>query len=311
MTNTNEVRIENSTRCNYCCKFCPHGSSSFTRTKEVMELDTFKFILDKIKKEAPYITECTVSGFGEPTVDFSLMDKIQYAIENQYRVHFVTNGSLLHKDTIEHLFELKINDIRISYHATDLNSYNEVTGVDCEGCFLHATKTIKSAIELKKQFPDTNVIITMDVIKENEHCVDEMIQLYSEQVDLLEIWKPHNWTNWGSYRKGKIIKSTCGRLINGPLQIQVDGTINVCCFDFNGELVIGNFLKQSLEEIFKSELYDQILKAHSSEEEMQKSNLICKKCDQLRDTGSIIVYNSKYSESQRVGKTSTNYRSIE
>jgi organic radical activating enzyme len=311
MTNTNEVRIENCTQCNYQCKFCPHATESFTRLKEVMDLGTFKNILDKIKKEAPQITECTISGFGEPLLDSTILDKIYYAALKGYKIHFVTNGSTLNYNILEKLFYWKINDIRISYHATSLSTYKAVTHAYNDGNFYHSTKAINIALDLKKRYPTTQIIITMDVIEENEHCVQEMIDLYSKKVDLLEIWKPHNWINWESYREGDIVKTTCGRLFNGPLQIQVDGTVNACCFDYDGKLVFGNFLKQSLDDIFNSRAYKKLIEAHSSIESMKNSELICKNCDQLKNVGPIIIYNSKYSESERVGKTSTNYRSVE
>ena len=51
---------------------------------------------------------------------------------------------------------------------------------------------------------------------------------------------------------------TCGRPFNGPLQVQVDGTVNMCCFDYNGKLLLEDLNAQSLAEIFNSVAYKKI-----------------------------------------------------
>ena len=44
---TNEVRIETSTACNAGCVFCPWPTDDFTRPKQIMTTDTYKFYLDQ------------------------------------------------------------------------------------------------------------------------------------------------------------------------------------------------------------------------------------------------------------------------
>ncbi|MHA1988540.1 MAG: radical SAM/SPASM domain-containing protein [Promethearchaeota archaeon] len=305
MTNTNEARIENCTACNYKCKFCPY-STSFTRKKEVMSLAIFKLIIDKLKKEAPQITDVTISGFGEAFLDKGLLEKIEYARKQNYNVYVLTNGSLLHPALIDKLFKLKIHSLRISLHTIKIKPYFHITG-QYKTIVTNILDLIDYAIENRGK---TEITITADVIDENRDDVKDLIEYFKDEPVILEIWEPHNWINWGNYREGKIVKKTCGRPFNGPLQIQVDGTINMCCFDYNGKLLLGNFLNQTLEEIFNSEPYLTI-KKHHEEGTIEQSNLLCAKCDQLIDPGKdIVVYNNKFSKEERVGKTSTNFRSV-
>jgi len=49
--NTNEARIETSTACNAACVFCPWPTDDFTRKKEIMSLEDYKFYIDKLKDE--------------------------------------------------------------------------------------------------------------------------------------------------------------------------------------------------------------------------------------------------------------------
>ena len=109
-------------------------------------------------------------------------------------------------------------------------------------------------------------------------------------VDLLEVWKPHNWAGGRDYRKIKRKKKTCGRPFNGPVQILSDGTVVVCCFDFDGKLVIGDTRKHSIEQILTSKKAKDIKKAHK---DGKVDHLICSNCDQLNiESKSPLLYSS-------------------
>jgi len=286
---------------------CPHSTEHFTRKKEIMLTPIFKFIVDKLKKETPQITDITISGFGEAFLDKGLMNKIRYARKKDFNIHVLTNGSFLTEDIIDNLIKEKITSLRISLHTTKIRSYFKVTG-QYKTLVTSIIDNIQYAIEHKK---NTNIILTADIIDDNKEDVKDFIDYFKKEPVTIEIWEPHNWGDWGGYRKGKIVKKTCGRPFNSPLQIQVDGTINMCCFDFNGKLLLGDFMSQTLEEIFNSKEYLNI-KKHHEEGTIENSGLLCANCDQLIDPGKdIVIYNNKFSQKERIGKTSTNYRGVE
>ena len=300
MTQTNEARIENCTLCNYKCVFCPH-STTFTRKKEIMSFELFSTIINKLPSQ---ITDITISGFGEPFLDKGLLNKIRLARKKNYDVHVVTNGSLLTESIIDELLQLEVSDIRISFHSVNRSTYKNITGTNNKNyeTVLHSIGYI-----WKNKGAKTQLIITADVVGSVDEEVSMLREVFDGKVDLLEVWKPHNWVDWGSYRDGERVKQTCGRPFNGPLQIQVDGTINMCCFDYNGELEIGDLKTQTLDEIYSSKMYNKIVSFHKGN---KMDYLICNECDQLRDVGSIVYYNNKYKEEDRVGKLSTSYKKI-
>lgn len=306
MPNTREVRIETCTHCNYSCVFCPHSSFSFKRKKEIMSLDLYKYILKKLMIEAPYINETTISGFGESFLDKSLMQKIEYSRELGYRVHIVTNGSFLSDGIIDELIKLDVSDIRISLHSIISDNYEKITKAN-KGLHKKIMQSIEYIIKNKIK---TKIILTVEQIDINKEEISSIINFYKDRIDLLEIWTPHNWVNTFSYRTGSIVRSTCGRPINGPLQVQVDGTVNMCCFDFNGELLLGNLKVQSLKEIFSSKKYLDLKNAHYNGT-LDCSDYICKNCDQRMDQSNIIIYNSQFKGKDRIGRTSTTYSKIE
>jgi hypothetical protein len=136
----------------------------------------------------------------------------------------------------------------------------------------------------------------------HDESVDEIKNFWEPMVDWLEIWKPHNWTDGRKYRNVVKKKTTCGRPINGPVQIQSDGKMIVCCFDYNGVLEVGDTNLYSIAYILKGEKFNAIRKAHKKGE---LEGLICESCDQLNEyKESPLLYSSRDS-SRDVGCTSS------
>ena len=146
----------------------------------------------------------------------------------------------------------------------------------------------------------------------NDSPVEDWIKLWDkDKVDLMEIWYAHNWV-YGL--KNRIVQKeklkTCGRLDKGPLQIQVDGTINACCFDWDGKLVFGDLKSQRLTEIFSSMTHDSVFWYHKLGN-FEDSKLICENCDQRnKDKSDILIYSSKHDLDERVKMTSTVYEKV-
>jgi len=303
MLNTNEVRIETSTQCNYRCVFCPH-STTFTRKHEFMSLRTFKFIVDKIKVELPEITDITISGFGEAFLpwDYHSVDRIRYAKDAGFKIHVLTNGHYFSHPIIDQVAEIGVEEVRISLHAIDWQTYKKLTNAP-----MYMYNKVIWNINRIIEETDINLVLTFEIIEGiNDDQIEDIIKLYGDHATL-EMWRPHNWVDTFKYRKLPIIRSTCGRPFNGPYQIQVDGTVNMCCFDYNGILLLGDFVTQTMEEIFNDAAYLNLKKYH---EYGILKGYICHTCDQRKSLDSAYVYNNKFTKEERLYKTSTNYRGV-
>ena len=312
--NTHEVRIETSTLCNAACVFCPWPTDGFTRKKEVMSYDDYAFYIDKAKDElGDKFTETTISGFGEAFIDKGILDKMKYASKKELDIHVLTNGSLLSKSKIDTMFDLPILNLRVSLHTTNPDSYGKILNFKNKRFDLNnVLDLINYAISIK---PDTvNIIITADIVDENKNDVQKMIDDFEDRCSL-EIWHPHNWVDNLDYRKDDLLvtKDTCGRPFNGPIQIQIDGDVIMCCFDFNNDMVIGNFKEQTLEEIFTidgNNLFSKIYN-HHSKGTCGDSDLICANCDQLKTSPNVVIYNNRVNDnSDRIKMTSTSMEDI-
>ena len=274
-----------------------------------MGLELFKHIFDKINSETSQFDTLTLSGLGEQLLDETIDDKIFYAKKHKYSALMLTNGSLLTVDRFKRLEDVGLDSIRVSIYGNTPDSYNTVHGIEKKNMF---QRTKDNLTEMSKIKNHTRLLITYVVVSGyNDTTLESWIEYWKDKVDLLEVWRPHNWADGRTYRTVQQEKAkTCGRPWKTPIQIQVDGTVNMCCFDFNGELHLGNVKTQTLEDIFDSPMFKKILKHHISGD-YKDSGLICGDCEQMNlDKSDVMIYSSKYDISERVKKLSSTYSDI-
>ena len=306
--NNNDMRFEVTTRCNYRCLICPR--ERITRPMLTMSLVLFKKIFSRIINEAGQYNMLTFAGMGEPLLDRTLEEKILYArkLKNDLPVLILTNGSLLCPDRFRRLEDLGVASIRISFYGVDAVSYSSSHGINDNTMYGKVRDNILKILDIKTK---TKILLTFNSVGNDTEQVKKWIDFWQGKADLVEAWTPHNWVDARKYRFIQPRKlSTCGRPFNGPLQVQADGTVNMCCFDFDGKLTLGDLKTQSLMEIFSSSVFRKIYKCHKSGN-FQKSGLICEECDQRnKDKKDVMVYSSKFKAADRVRQLSTNYSDI-
>ncbi len=303
LPDNNEIRFEVTTLCNYSCPMCPVHSMS--RNKEFMSYNLFVYLLDKISKNTNQYNMITFSGMGEPFLDSNLSSKVKYSIDKEFKVLILTNGSKLTVDKFKELEDLGVTSIRVSMHGNTPESYSAAFG----GASLKQFDLMKNDLTLICKIKRKTQLILTYVINPgmNDDDINDFIEYWQDKADKLEIWKQHNWADGRSYRDIQTSNISCGRPFSGPLQIQVDGTINMCCFDYDGKLLLGDLKSQSLDEIFNSEAFKKILIAHK---DGKYENLICEKCDQRNiDKSDIMIY-PKHNVTDRVNQFSTSYNLI-
>ena len=300
----NELRFEVTTKCNYNCVICPRDK--LVRKQATMSLNFFKKLLDKITNETSQYNILAFPGMGEPLLDHTLEDKIAYARNKNFRILVLTNAFSLSINKFKNLEALGVESIRVSIYGNDPKTYAKAHGLENGKAFEKVKSNLTQIAKIKKK---TKLLLTLNIANGlNSHCLASWIEYWRDKADLLEVWRPHNWVDGRFYRQiqDKRLK-TCERPWNTPLQVQVDGTVNMCCFDFNGKLTLGDLKKQSLKEIFFSPLYKKIIKHHKTGD-FTNSRLICEFCDQRnKDKSNIMIYNSDFSIKERINKYSTTY----
>jgi hypothetical protein len=304
---SNEIRFETTTRCNYNCIICPRDK--LTRKIDTMSLKRFRDLFDKVTTESPQYDTVTFSGLGEPLLDPTLDKKIKHVPRYGFDVLILSNASLLTVERFKRLEELGVKSIRLSLYGMSAEVYSKVHRISKPELFLRLWENLVEIASTKKT---TEILLTYNVIEGiNSAETDTWIEFWQDKVDMVEVWRPHNWVDGRNYRLIQPEKlNTCGRPWTTPLQVQVDGTVNMCCFDFNGKLLLGDLKTQTLAEIFSSDSFKKILHCHESGN-FAGSGLICENCDQRNKVKSdVMIFNSRFDIKDRVGKISTTYSNL-
>ena len=302
MSSSKEIRIEPSTICNFNCQMC--ARESFARHQEIMPDDLFEMIVDRARSELPELEICTLSGFGEFAADPGWPHKLTLARRNYRRVHIVTNLSLVPDEALPLLAE-QATEVRVSISAADSDTYDRIHHPPAGITFELIAAKIRRLAALRGR--GLELKLTCSELEENRERIGQWVEYWQGTADHLEVWRPHNWITAKEYRGNHGLRlASCGRPASGPLQVQVDGTMNVCCFDYNGRLEIGDLKTQSFSEILAG---PELLRIRDLHRRGKADRLKpCAVCDQREDPESkkrYLRHCSWADREERIMKTSS------
>ena len=301
-----EIRFEVTNKCNYKCIMCPRELQ--TRKQGDMSVELFKKVFDEGLNIG--MKMATLVSYGEPFADKKFLDKVKYAKQKapEIELYVITNGSYVNKDIANSLIDYEFDKIRFSWYGVSKESYGKVHGVDDKYKNI-VTKNIEYLINERnkrgKIKPHIEVYFLQ--MKENEHEVDEFKNQWINIADDVSIWKPHNWSNGRHYRGLSGGKVSCGRPDHGPVQVQWNGEVVPCCWDYNNQIVLGDVSINTVEEVLKGNKYDALRHAHESN--MFHKFPFCDSCDQLYQTEDALVFTTI--KSSQVGRTNTNQHRLD
>jgi sulfatase maturation enzyme AslB (radical SAM superfamily) len=271
---------------------CPR--EKLTRPKTIMSFDHFANLVDESKLRGAKII--SIFGFGEPLLDPGISKKVAYCSGKGLETFITTNGSLLTYKMARMLRWANLTKIRISLHGTGENYDSVHRGLN----FQKFTRNLTSFIDVNK---DRQIQSELTMMPLNGEPVNAIRRRWEGALDHLEIWHPHNWGSTKKYRKLKRKLKTCGRPFSGPVQINADGKMMVCCFDFNAEMTVGDTYKDSIESILKGKKFKAIRDKHRTG---VLKGLPCENCDQLNEYEESPLLFSTKDKTRGINRTSTN-----
>ena len=299
-----EVRYETTDHCNAECIMCPRDVHKFGRPHGIMDMEKYKRSIDEVAELG--CKQVVLTGFGEPLIDKRLEQKVAYAKDKGLRTYIISNASLLTRKRAEGLIRAGLDELRLSYYGMRKESYEAVmVGLNFEVTMSNLLGFLELRDELGSKKP--RLEINWLVLPENEEDTDHFREFWEPRADAIEIWKPHNFGDGRDYRQRYeevAMKTTCGRPENGPLQIQWDGEVIPCCYDYNNQIVLGNAFEQSVLEVLNGEKYRLLRFAHRE----KKFNLFpyCDQCDQLLPHADALVYTNRHNLPKEVAVKMSN-----
>jgi radical SAM protein with 4Fe4S-binding SPASM domain len=280
------ISAELTNNCNLSCPECTTGSGRMDRERGFMSIDLFKKVINELE---PYLYNTNLYFQGEPMLHPGFFS----FLENSLTTHTTlsTNGHFLSEENCEKLVKSGLNRLIISLDGTDQESYsayrkngNIKTVLDGIEKVLAAKKRVKSSLKIEIQFLVSQI---------NEHQIPQIKELAKKMrvglklksMQIIEMkdaatWLPLN----GRFRRYRlkdgefVIKSSlparCARLWFNPV-ITWDGKVLPCCFDKNGEFVMGDLTQDTFRDIWEGPKYRIFRKSILSGRHMIE---ICRNC---------------------------------
>ena len=299
-----EVRYEVTDHCNAECIMCPRDLHKNARPHGIMSLAKYKTSIDEVVELG--CKQVVLTGFGEPMIDKTLEQKVEYAKSKGLRSYIISNASLLTRKRSERLIKAGLDELRLSYYGMRKEGYERVmVGLN----FDVTMKNMADFLELREELGSKKPRLEINwlVLPENEADTEPFREYWEPRADAIEIWKPHNFGDGRSYRErydDVAMKNTCGRPENGPLQIQWDGEVIPCCYDYNNQIVLGNAFQQPVLDILNGEKYRLLRLSHRE----KKFSLFpyCDQCDQLLPHTEALVYANRHNLPKEVAVKMSN-----
>ncbi|MFN4276633.1 MAG: radical SAM/SPASM domain-containing protein [Ferrovibrio sp.] len=272
-----QLAIETVNRCNAACVMCPYPT--LQRTKGIMSAETHKLIVDKVAAWGAPIQLISHAGMGEPLLDRTIVEKIRYekSVFPKARVAIYSNVSALEEHRAEQLFDAKLDILSVSLNAFSKDVYETVMKLPYE----RTQKNLHRFIEMNN-VRGKPVEIHVSLIP-TEHHTKEEIQAFRDY------WTPlvHNvvippYIGWGGHFETKTRKRqySC-RYVWQVMQVDWDGTVAMCCEDYETKFPLGNLTKQSPQDVYNSEMFqEQRRRQVDGDFEMPD---ICKNCIESQD----------------------------
>lgn len=279
-----EVRFEVTDHCNANCIMCPR--EKHTRPHGIMDTERYKASIDEIVSLGAQ--RVVLTGFGEPLLDKGLEEKVAYAASHGLKTYIITNASALTEKRAKGLLEAGLNEVRVSMYGMRAESYSTVMrGLNYKKTFdslmgflkIRATKPYKCKLHL-----------SFLLLPENKNDIGRFKVFWENRADAIEVWKPHNFGDGRDYRDRTPEKRTCGRPENGPLQIQWNGEVIPCCYDYNNNIILGNAFEQPILDILHGEKYEALREQHRTGCYPE----YCDQCDQLLPHEDALVYTNRH-----------------
>lgn len=285
------IGIEPTTSCNLRCPECPSGLRSFTRPTGMLEETMFRNLIDQLKDTLSYLT---FYFQGEPYLHPKFLSLVKYASQQNIYTSTSTNAHYLNDKQARDTVESGLDRLIISLDGTDQQTYQQYrVGGNIDKVLEGARNILKWREQLKSKTP--YVVFQFLVVKPNEHQVPEVQQLAKKMgVDnvLLKTAQIYDYEHgsdliptidkYSRYKKSAdgiwTIKNQlldhCWKMWNSCV-ITWDGRVVPCCFDKDAHYTLGDLKKNTFEEIWRSDAYNDFRKMILNSREQIE---ICKNC---------------------------------
>ena len=264
--------IEITNTCNLNCDFCPKHH----RRKRQLSAGEFNLLTDRVRGKVSFLY---FHLMGEPLLHPLLPQFIRTANEKGFKTVLTSNGTLLH--LCLPLLEALPHKIQLSLHSHESNARGELASY------------MQEVMNFSMQAAEKGTCMVLRLWNqggrdlENEEVM-RLIEQYvpkpwKERPDgfrlkdhlYLEFDRKFVWPTAGENDKTEKKQLFCKALIK-QIGVLSDGSLVPCCLDHDGDVVLGNLLHQSLEEILASPRAQALIEGFKHHTASEK---LCQNCE--------------------------------
>jgi MoaA/NifB/PqqE/SkfB family radical SAM enzyme len=261
------VQIESTNLCNAKCVFCPRDDME--RRQGIMDMALFQKVADECV--ALGISHIRMHNYGEAFMDRQLVEKVRYAKRLGIpEVGLISNGSLITEAAARGMVEAGLDAINISVDAAGKDVFERTRlGLNYDKVIANIERLIRIRDEAGKRRPK---LILSFVRQDNSNEERTFIEHWKSRADKIHITDLHNWA--GTLNHESDVNFPCYR----PwltFTVLWDGRVSLCCADFDGREILGDLRTNSIREIWNSEPYRRVRRAHLD----HGGPAVCQSCD--------------------------------
>lgn len=295
--------IDTGNYCNLRCPLCPTGYHGLERQQAIMNLATFKAILDKI---SPYAIEVILHNWGEPFLNPDILNIVRAAQAANIGTTISSNLNLVRRGDgfLREMVESGLDHLTVSLDGVTQQVYEQYRkGGDIEQVW-HNLRVI---LEHRKKIGQKKPIVEWQfiVMKHNQHQRDEATRLSREiGVDRLRFTSagvPFNHMTdrkmadqWISdiplfrvYHPERILKTgylydeRCFYLYRA-MTVNPGGEVSPCCVIYHSKWDFGNLLTANLSEVWNNAHYQSSRALFSRKKVKNSIETVCNRCPLFR-----------------------------
>ncbi len=272
-----EISFELTNHCNLKCVMCP--TPSLKRARGYMTETLFKRVARDISDKKGFLF--LPQGFGELLLHKKLLGLLDIAFKLKIGpIVVLTNAMLLNEINLTKLLNL-VDVIVVTIDGVTAKTYESIR---VGGRLSVITHNIERLLEMRGGMQRPHLVLRIIKMKETEGEIDSFRDFWSGRIgsgDIIQVADFNNWTDTVPHRGindvGSKGERTPCRMLWKNLSVYYDGRVSPCCYDAEGELIVGNVLEQNLKEIWHGSSLKKVREIHLRHQ-FQKTP-ICSRCN--------------------------------
>ncbi len=268
------LSVETTNACNASCVMCGHRL--MRRPVGRMSWELYKNIVEQARGwplETFYL-----SGYGEPLLDPDLPRRAAHAREAGIGcTAIVTNASLLAPERAAELQDAGLARVHLSIDAASPETYSRLRpGLD----FGRVMANVESLLRMR---PRPQVVLQLVLLDQKPAEVREVVRRFRGRVDRLTVRQAQDWAGRVKFGSGAYSPHLASRGYWPPclylwdqLNVYWDGTVPVCCLDYEADQPLGSAADLGLLEIWQGQVLADIRENHNAGRRDTVS--LCRRC---------------------------------